>query len=190
MMRRRLIKILFLFVAFCVVPNVHAYDFGVDGIYYEVLSESERTVAVSLWNYVGDIVVPDTVSYNGTTYTVTAIGLGAFTGCSDLASITLPAGLESIGSSAFYGCNGLLSVTIPDRVTTIGNYAFFGCSDLTTVSLGCGLTSIGRYAFSDCSNLSTIAIPDGVTSIEDNAFSGCSGLVSVALPRGDRKSVV
>ena len=102
-MRRQPIKILFLFVAFCVSTTVHAYGFSVDGINYDVLSESEKTAEVtSGGSYEGDITIPDTVSYNGTTYTVTSIGEGAFSGCSGLTSIAIPDGLTTIGEWAFF----------------------------------------------------------------------------------------
>ena len=54
--------------------------------------------------YNGDIVIPESVTYNGSTYNVT-----------------------SIGNNAFYWCSGLTSVTIPNSVTSIGDYAFYHC---------------------------------------------------------------
>ena len=64
---------------------------------------------------------------------VTRIGLGAFSYCSGLTSVTIPNSVTSIGDSAFYGCSALTSVTIPNSVTSIGRAAFSECPDLTDV---------------------------------------------------------
>lgn len=63
-----------------------AYDFEVDGIYYEVISVPDLTCEVVCGDtkYSGDIVIPSDVVYNGRTFTVTEIkggynvGEGAF----------------------------------------------------------------------------------------------------------------
>ena len=52
------------------------------------------------------------------------IGRYAFSGCSGLTSLTLPAGITEIGFEAFYGCSGLTSLTLPAGITEIGDYAF------------------------------------------------------------------
>ena len=101
---------------------------------------------------------------------------GAFYGCHNLTSITIPEGVTSIGSSAFEGCSSLTSITIPEGVTSIGSYAFSGCRSLTSITIPESVTSIGSRAFYDCSSLTSITIPEGVTSIGYHAFFGCSSL--------------
>ena len=66
---------------------------------------------------------------------VTSIGEYAFSGCSELTSVTIPASVTGIGYCAFYVCNSLTSLTIPDSVASIGNCAFSHCESLTSVSL-------------------------------------------------------
>ena len=79
------------------------------------------------------------------------IGDGAFTLCTDLASVEIPNSVITIGEGAFTHCTGLASVVIPDSVTTIGANAFIQCTGLTEVVVPDHAT-IGDDAF-----------PDGVT---------------------------
>ena len=96
---------------------------------------------------------------------------GAFSGYSDLTSITIPDNVTIIGDWAFYGCSSLTSITIPDSVTSIGESAFEGCTSLTSITISDSVTSIGDSAFCDCNNLTSVIIPDSVTAIGNYAFS-------------------
>ena len=113
----------------------------------------------------------------------TSIGLGAFSGCSSLTSITISDSVTRIGPSAFYGCSSLTSVTIPDSVTSIGDYAFSSCTSLTSIMFGenSQLTSIDDQAFYGCDSLTRIIIPDSVKSIGKSAFLYCESLTSVTI---------
>ena len=132
----------------------------------------------------GGLVIPSTISYNGTTYNVTSIRGSAFSGCSSLTSINIPESVTSIGGSAFEYCSSLTSINIPESVTSIGDSVFIGCSSLTSINIPEGVTSIGGSAFRGCSSLTSIVIPEGVTSIDGSAFSGCSSLTSIVIPDG------
>ena len=124
-------------------------------------------------------------NYNNDYYTSNdVIGIYAFSYCSRLTSLTLPAGITEIDSSAFYGCSRLTSLTLPAGITKIGSWAFCNCSGLTSLTLPAGITSIGSFAFEHCSGLTSLTLPDGITSIGDGAFSGCSGLTNLTLPAG------
>ena len=107
------------------------------------------------------------------------IGNRAFSGCSRLTSLTLPASITRIGDDAFCCCSGLTSLTLPAGITEIGYGAFWGCSGLTSLNLPAGITSIDKYAFSGCSRLTSLTLPAGITSIGEFAFSYCSGLTSI-----------
>ena len=158
--------------------SIWAEDFQVNGIYYKILTDKTNEVAVTYGSplYTGSVTIPETVTYNGTTYSVTSIGDWAFDGCSGLTSITIPNSVTSIGSWAFRYCSSLTSVTIPNSVTSIGSYAFSGCTGLTSVTIPNSVTSIGNDAFSGCTGLTSVTIPNSVTSIGEDAFYGCSGL--------------
>lgn len=167
----------------------HAYDFEVDGIYYNILSENDCTAEVtnsgdSNIKYEGDIVIPSSVSFNEITHIITTIGDYAFCECPSLNSVILPESLTSIGSLAFSSCKALSSVTFPKTLTTIGDWAFYECSALTSVTFPekCKITTIGSLAFSDCLSLISVTIPESLTTIGMSAFSSCPILKSVTLP--------
>ena len=179
-------KILFIgLFALLNILSVRAYDFEVDGIYYNIISGTDDVEVTSgSFHYSGAVVIPAMVMYNGTNYRVASIGENAFRTCFGLTSVAIPNGVTSIGNNAFNSCIGLTSVTIPNDVTSIGNFAFEGCSGLTSVTIPNGVTSIEDNAFDGCSGLTSVTIPNGVTYIGRSAFAGCSGLTSVAIPEG------
>ena len=130
----------------------------------------------------GDIIIPSSIIYESSTYSVTSIGDNAFSDCKSLTSIEIPNGVTSIGSSAFFGCRSLTSIEIPDSVTSIGYSAFSGCRSLTSIKIPNSVTSIGDDAFSSCRSLTSIKIPDKVTIIGSNMFYDCDGLTSIEIP--------
>ncbi len=105
-------------------------------------------------NYSGEIIIPETVTYNGIAYSVTSIGYGAFAYCSSLTSVTIGNSVTSIGNRAFEKCSSLTSITIPNSVTSIGEYAFRR-SSLFSITIPNNVTSIGTLAF-DCSSLTSV----------------------------------
>lgn len=144
----------------------------------------------------GEYIIPDYVKI---------IGIGAFAGCVDLLSITIPSSVISINEEAFFGCSGLTNISIPESVNNIGEYAFGQCTGLTSIIIPrsietlsyflfyrcTGLKSvtipnsvkeIGGWAFAYCSGLSDIEIPTSVTKIFDWGFGGCSSLTSITIP--------
>ena len=189
----------------CLFPQLAgAYDFEQDGIYYEISTSSPSEVTVVHSEYTGSIIIPETVTNQGSTYTVTKIAGKAFSECTKLTSVTIPNtvttigwcafgaspsltsviipnSVTSIGSAAFTNCSALTSVTLPEGLTKIGNSFFYNCTSLTSVKIPSNVTSIDAHAFRDCQNLTSIEIPANVTEISNYAFDGCSALTSIEL---------
>jgi hypothetical protein len=105
-----------------------------------------------------------------------------FTGCDNLKSIQIPAGVFSIRDNGFYNCSKLDSISVPSTVQSIGNYAFYGCSNLKKINLPSFVFTIGDYALANCSSLTSINIPSTLQGISNYCFYKCSGLTSVNIP--------
>lgn len=162
-----------------------AYDFEVDGICYNILSETTCKVAYknfSEGHYEGSVTIPEQVTYNGITRVVTAIGDFAFNGCENLTNIDIPNSVTSIGSYAFQRCINLKSIDIPNSVISIGSSAFYFCEGLTSIDIPNSVTSIDDSAFEGCFSLTSVDIPNSITSIREYTFDFCKSLMSVDIP--------
>ncbi len=156
-----------------------AYNFKSDGLYYNILSETDRTVEVTYYrndgygsyynDAYGDIEIPSKLIYDRKTYKVT-----------------------SIGKYAFYKCSGLTSVTIPNSVTSIGDQAFCNCSELTSIYCQGTTPPRGSIVFSEAIlKECTLYVPIGCQAayeavdpwrnfwnIEEMDFSGIDDIIS------------
>ena len=111
------------------------------------------TQTATVTGYTGepvDLVIPATVSIDGTDYAVTSVGEMAFMYCQSLVSATIPEGVTYIGQSAFDGCSLLTSVSLPEGLQVLDIRAFALCPALTSITLPSTLQSIGDRAFADC----------------------------------------
>lgn len=131
--------------------------------------------------YKGDVVIPETFDYEGTTYTVTSVAQRAFYYCTDMTSIQLPATVHTIYSNVFFGCTNLKRANIPEGVTNLSTSLFTNCTSLEEVELPSTLTTIGSAVFSKCASLRHINLPDGITDIGICAFMD-AGLEEIVLP--------
>ena len=146
-----------------------AYDFEVDGIYYNKIGENEVEVTRDV--YSGNIIIPSQVTYQDTTYSVTGIGEYAFDDCSGLTSIIIPNSVTNIREVTFSNCTGLTSITIPNSVKSIEAGAFVGCTNLKELYLGTGLRNIEMQAFADCPAIRKITCyATRVPFVEGNSF--------------------
>ena len=105
--------------------------------------------------YSGDVVIPETVYHNNTTYHVAKIGEYAFKDCVNLTSVTIP---ESIGLIDWYAFAGSSIKTIDLKcVEDICDAAFEDCKELSCVNISCN-PEIGNYAFYGCTGLKRVNI--------------------------------
>ena len=163
------------------------YDFEANGIYYIITGPNTASVTYKDKNYnsySGSLTVPSTVTHEGKTYTVTAVGRAAFYKCTALTSVSLPSTIQTLDYGAFYQCTALTSLTIPSGVTTLGEFCFMNCTSLASISLPNGITSIPRQCFTYCGSLQSITIPGSVDEISYYAFYRCTNLQSVTIQNG------
>ena len=126
----------------------------------------------------GQVVIPETIIWDGGMYTVIGIAKEAFKGNTDITAIEFPKTLKNIGQYAFSGCSSLAGeLEIPSGVITIGGHAFENCSNLTgELKIPDEVTAIGADAFLNCKGFTGgLKIPEKITKIESGTFEGCSG---------------
>lgn len=183
MFKQRCFRLLLLASAIATSLSAAAYSFESAGIYYNITGNNTVEVTYSDLDhnsYSGSISVPETVTNNGTEYSVTKIGGYAFKG-SAVTSVSMPEGITSIGFEAFSGCQNLESVTLPESLTTLDRVAFISCELLRAIKIPSGVATIPDYCFNCCLSLENVTIPEGVTTIRKYAFGSCD-LKELTLP--------
>ena len=186
--------------------TVDAADFEVDGIYYNVTSESTVMVVSNVGEsgtgmgiggfYKGDIVIPAYVENNGVAYEVTAAKEYLFMSSTKLTSISLPHTLVDLGDEPFAACARLTAITVDEDNPVYSSIdgVLFDKKAETLISFPCARTgeyivpqtvkTIAPSAFYSCTKLKTVKIPDQVTEIGTSAFRNCLNLTTVNLPEG------
>ena len=201
--------------------TVQAADYYKDStdanIQFTVNSDGKTATIYDYTGSASSLTIPETVSYGGTTYTVTAIGneafgkaygttdlstteivipetvktigYSAFEGSSSIKKITIGEGVQSIGERAFYGLTGLTEISFPESVVYIGPSICENNTSLKTVTIAGELFEydFGSGAFSGCTSLEKVNITGSVDQIPDKAFFGCAKLSSLTLAEGITK---
>ncbi len=160
-----------------------AYDFQSGNLLYTIISTDPPCVSldghIDGENAQGELVIPETVTYEGVTYTVTKIGYEAFYQCNGLTgNLVIPSTVDTIMTRAFKNCSGFTgNLVIPNSVRHLGGGAFEWCYGFDgTLVLPEAIPVINAYTFQGCTGLTgTLNIPSTVTSIGPAAFGYCTG---------------
>ena len=178
---KKLLFITLLTIFSALVPlTTVADDIEIDGICYYIDDDEAIVISNDSRPYSGHITIPSSITYNGATYSVTAIGDNSFYGCSNLSKIDIPNSVKVIGNDAFAYCWELTNVEIPSSVEYIGFGAFYNCRELYSVTIPNSIHEISPVAFA-YSGLTSIVIPGSVTNIGEEAFAW-SRLTSIVIP--------
>ena len=181
----------------------------VDDITY-ITNEVDNTAKITFSEKPGSVVIPSSITNNGTVYNVNSIGDKAFYYKKTMTSFFIPKGVTSIGEKAFMGnamnlvtfeagseltsigisafakCTYLTTMTIPNKVRTIGEQAFSWNSAMNPITFEAGseLTSISDYTFTRCTSLTSMTLPNKVRTIGVGVFQFNKKMKSVTLPEG------
>ena len=177
------------FVLLLTVLKVSAYDVEVDGMYYNLNTETltatltakKMASSANAEAYIGDIVVPETITVGEATYTVTGVDSSTFYPCNKLTSVVFPSTITTLGTYIFNSCKALTSCTLPEGITTIPTATFISCTSLTDVNIPSSVDSIGISAFCACKALKNVTLPNTLQKILESAFYGCS-IKRITLP--------
>ncbi len=191
---------IFLFLIFC-ISTAHAKDVLIDGIYYALYPDELKATVVNDGNKsddngsgyeISELLIPETIVYEGITYTVKSVGDYAFCNTKSLKSITLSDSITKIGMRAFANCDSLQSIYIPKNVVMVGSYAFEASHALQTIDVAAENTTYSSISDCLCNKEGTmlilapggrdsIVVAEGITAIDHYAFAYCN-LQHVELP--------
>lgn len=158
--------------------------------------QSLSTATVRVGTYQNDLVIPETVTVGDNTYTITAIGDEAFTGCraytsggvtywNGLTSVTLPETVTTLGDGAF-AISDITAVNLPQSVSVLPMACYADCTKLTAISVPGTVKAIGQMAFYGCTAVTTLTLAEGIESIGEMAFFDCNKLTEVTIPASVR----
>ena len=150
----------------------YAQKVFVDSVYY-TLDNTAMTAQIAVQSNntaVGDIVINDTVTYEGANYAVTSMADDAFANCNQLTSIVLPQTLRNLGKNAFLKCTMLTSCIIPDSTITEIPFEAFLKAGLIEFRVPEGVTYIEQRSFEQMPNLQRVYLANSVQSVSSWAF--------------------
>ena len=151
---------------------VYAQKVLINNVYY-TLDGASMTAEIAVQSSstaVGDIVIGDSVSYDGASYAVTGMADEAFEDCNQLTSIVLPQTLRYLGKNAFLRCTNLTSCIIPDSTITEIPFEAFWKAGLIEFRVPEGVTTIVQRSFEQMPNLQRVHLANSVKSLTSWSF--------------------
>jgi len=140
-------------------------------VYYNLETSVKKAIVTSGdTEYTGSVTIPETITFNNVSYSVTSIGNSAFSDCSGLISLTIPNSVTSIGEWAFASCSGLTDVyCYAESVPTTDGSSFFD-SPISSATLYVPAVSLESYKatlpWNYFGNIVAINDPSGIKTIE------------------------
>ena len=151
----------------------------IDSVKYR-LNDDYTAEVISYSGTPENIAILESVAYEGFTFKVTSIGSSAFSGCTSLASVTIPNSVTNISYDAFNGCSKLKKIEVPDSVTYIGSDAFDGTAFYNTVkNWKDGVLYCGNHLISAKSDVTKITVKASTVSIAAGALDNCKSLKKI-----------
>lgn len=160
----------------------NAYDFEVDGIRYDITSFTELTVKASSLSetFVGDLVIPSKVQFNGKELVITEVGDDFAISNTAITALTIQDSVKSVGARAFKNCSHIATIKISPTITLIGQECFSGCTNLKIFTHQ-GKITIGAKTFCDCRSLEQVVI-ENLDSLSEGTFKNCVKLSDCYVP--------
>lgn len=178
---------------------------NVGGIYYYYIANDEAYVFYDAdkyskeeGSYSGNVVIPESVKFEGKTYAVTGIYPLAFIYSKDLKSVYIP---KTVTKSypCFMGCSSLTKVEVSGEnpaLTAEGNVLYTKDKKaIITVpplmakgsfKVADGVETLSSVAFGGCGEMTSVILPKSLTQIIDNSsFVGCDKLTSIDVAPGN-----
>ena len=199
-------KVLFLALALIlpIIAKAFVGNAKIEGVWYNIVTKTKTAEVIKPENglsYTGDIIIPETIVYDGVTCYVTAIGKTAFKDCFELTSISIPSSVTTIKGYAFVNCTNLKAVYITsisawcnisfEALSVVLDYKwesnplyyahhlFLNGEEVKNLVIPNDVTSINDYSFIGCSNIETVSILPNLKTINTGAFNSCTGLNAV-----------
>lgn len=186
-MKRILNKPFILSALLATTLSASAFDLELDGIHYNIISTTEKTVMTTpgndsgpINNVVGALVLPETVVIRGESYKVTEIGRRSFMNNTALTSVTFPASITKVGHDAFWECSNLSKVEAADLQSWCN--IDFEMDEGAGHSISSNPLMYANHLFVNGNKIIDLIIPDGITDIKDWVFAYMTGLKSVKMP--------
>ena len=176
----KFLRILLFVLSLTTALVVSAYDFEVNGLYFDIVSTADLTCALtdgpSGHKYTGALVIPDEVEYSGKKLKVVSIACKL----PEIYSVQFSKNTESICRLCFYSNKLITSIIFPSSINEIGVGAFQSCTSLTSVKWE-GDMVLSSSIFEECPNLKELSYKSICKKIPHSAFRSCSSLTSLDL---------